>query len=422
MGLAEPVPVHELFPHVEITRKQLVACLGNLEQFLIRYGPRFHRSEQVGHARTYIEGLLSDLPRKTIEPIATDHDQHRRPLQRFVGSGCWDDTKVLSEFHAEVREKIGDPQGILILDGSAFPKKGTESVGVKRQGCGRLGKQDNCQLGVYLAYVGSDSATLIDRRLYLPLEWCRRLKRRAKGHVPREIRYRTSIQIADELLQKDAPHFPHAWITGDDEFGHPSWFRRTLRRRGERYILDVPGNTGIRDLEAIPPSRGEGAGGNPKTPFTLAAKWASSPSAARWTKLLVRDGEKGPLEVEAIRLRVQTRLDRRVGPEELFGVTRNAHGDPEYRYYLSNADESVPLAERVRVAKARHRIEECFEQAKGEAGLAHYEVRSWIGGHHHMTLSLLASWFLVLEQRRVGKKDLRHHRAVDGFGVPNAVA
>ena len=422
MGLAEPLPVHELFPHVEITRKQLEPCLENLKSFLNRYAPRFYRVEQADHARTYLEGLLSDLARKTIEPIATDHDQHRRPLQHFVGAGLWEDEEILSELHTDVRQKIGDPNGVLVLDGSGFPKKGTESVGVKRQWCGRLGKQDNCQVGVYLAYAGSGSATLIDRRLYLPREWCRSPKRRGKCHVPPEIHFRTAVEIADDLLKKDDARFPHSWITGDDEFGHPTWFRKALARRRERYLLEVPGNTCIRDLEAPPPPRKTARGGTPKTPFVWASKWALQQPARRWTKLLVRNAEKGPLEVEAIWVRVQTRWERKAGPQEIFLVTRNAHGDPEYRFYLSNAAPSVSLPELVRVAKERHRIEECFEQAKGEAGMAQYEVRSWVGWHHHMTLGLLAAWFLVLEQRRVGGKNAGSDGPTHGLSVSDAVA
>lgn len=422
MSLAEPLPAHELFPHVEITRKQLEPCLENLDSFMDRYVPEFYRIEQSEHARTYIEGLLSDLPRKTIEPIATDHDEERRPLQRFVGAGLWDDEKVLLELQVEVRQEIGDPQGILVLDGSGFPKKGTESVGVKRQWCGRLGKQDNCQVGIYLGYVGSGSAALVDRQLYLPIEWCRRPSRRDKCHVPKEIRFRTSVQIADDLLKKDASRFPHAWITGDDEFGRASWFRHALGRRGERYLLDVPGNTTIRDLEALPPAPTGRRGGVPKTPFAQAQAWALAQPASSWTTFLVRNAEKGPLQVEAIRIHVETCLEKRRGFFETLLVTRNVEGDPEYRFHLSNADSSIALAEMVRVAKERRRIEDCFEQAKGEAGLAHYEVRSWLGWHHHMTLSLLASWFLVLEQRRVGKKDSGSHRPADGFGSSRVVA
>lgn len=422
MSAVRPLPTQELFPHTEITRKQLEPCLQHLEEFVGRYAAGFYRVEQAAHARTYMEGLLSDLPRKTCEPIATDHDQNRWLIQHFVGAGLWDDEKVLAQLHHEVQRDLGDPQGIFVLDGSDFSKKGTQSVGVKRQWCGRLGKVENCQAGVYLAYVGSGSAALVDRRLYLPKEWSRSPLRRKKARVPKEIRFRSKIRIIDELLKKDAPRFPHTWIVGDDEFGRPAWFRRSLARRQERYLLEVPSNTSIRDLEAPPPTQPSPRGPAPKTPFVQATVWAHQQPVSRWTRLVVRAGEMGPLEVEAIRIPVQAKDEQRIGPVEAFLVVRTIASDPEYWFYLSNADASVALTELLRVAKARHLVEECLQRAKGEAGLAQYEVRSWVGWHHHMTLSLLATWFLTLEQRRVGKKNTGSDRATDGVGVSHAVA
>lgn len=411
------------FTRIQITRKQLVPCLGNLERFLGRYRPMFFRAEHREHAKTYMEGLLSDLPRKTIEPIATDHSQHRRPLQRFVGAGCWSDEDVRGEFNAHIREVLGDPEGILIIDPSGFPKKGTESVGVKRQWCGRLGKQDNCQVGVYLAYSGQGGSTLIDTELYLPKQWSRSPKRRRKCHVPDHIRFRTSAKIALDLLSVASPRFPHAWVVGDDEFGRPAWFRRALHRAGERYILDIPGNTRIRDLEAILPKRPRRRFGRPPvSPFVRASAWSHQQPRSAWKRITVRNGEKGPIVVEALFRKVETMYERRIGDRETFVVTRTLGSKPEYRFYLSNAPKEVSLDHLVAAAKRRHAIEECIERAKGEAGLAHYEVRSWVGWHHHMTLSMLATWFLTLEARRVGGKNTGSFGPTDGVGVPHAVA
>jgi SRSO17 transposase len=413
---------NEIFPHVEITRRQLEPCLENLDKFLERYAPRFYRVEQRDHARTYMEGRLSDLPRKTCEPIATDHDQDRWLIQHFVGMGLWEDERVLSELHLHVCEELGEPAGILILDGSDYEKKGTQSVGVKRQWCGRLGKVENCQAGVYLAYAGSGDAALVDRRLYLPIEWCRSPKRRKKARIPKEVHFESKIQIANDLLKKDAARFPHAWIVGDDEFGRPAWFRRSLARRKERYLLEVPSNTRIRDLSAPSSKRRSKRGRLLKPPFLQATDWAHAQPGSAWTRMVVHDGEKGPIQFEAILARVQAKNEQKVGPIESFMVMRTLGPEPEYRFYLSNADESVPLVELVRVAQARHLIEECFERAKGEAGLAHYEVRSWVGWHHHMTLGLMAAWFLTLEKRRVGGKNSGSDGPAHGPSLPYAVA
>lgn len=389
---------------IEVVPGQLKPCLGRLNSFVERYAHRFPRASHCFHAKTYLEGRLSDLPRKTIEPIAVEHDEHRKPLQHFVGAGPWEDEDLLWELHDHVREELGDPQGTLIFDGSAMPKKGTESVGVQRQWCGRLGKVDNCQIGVFAAYSGRGSATLVDRRLYLPKTWVKDPDRRKKARVPPEIEYRTSVELALDLYVKLAPRLPFAWLVADDEFGRAAWFRRELAERGARYILDVPSNTRIRDLDARPPRRRSRRGGRRMTPFVQARRWARRRAASGWTRVLVRNGEKGPLELEARRVRVTTREGGRVGCDETLLVMRTLGAKPQYRYALTNADPSTPLEEMVRACRERHRVEECFEHAKGEAGLAQYEVRSWIGWHHHMTLSLLAAWFVTLEQRRLEKK------------------
>jgi SRSO17 transposase len=420
MGLAIPRYILPKFNLAEISRKRLEPCLGNLREFVRRYASRFYRVEQAGHAAIYIEGLLSDLSRKTCEPIAIDHGQHRKPLQHFVGAGLWDDEKVLEELQSHVREELGDPRGVFVLDPSAFLKKGHHSVGVKRQWSGRLGAKALCQVGIYLAYAGQGGAALVDRRLYLPHEWCQS-GRRKLGHVPQEVRFQTRQEIALDLLKKVGPRLPHSFVVGDEEFGRPTWFRKELSRLGKRYVLEVPSNTVIRDLEAIPPKPRFDRGGPSVTPFRRVDAWAKKQPASKWTRLKIRDTEKGPLEFEAIRTTVWAKEDRRIGPTEVLLVTRSLEKDPQYWYWLSNAP-LASLSELVRVASERQRIEECFQRAKSEAGLAQYEVRSWAGWHHHMTLSMLATWFLTLEARRVGKKDSGSLSAADGVGLSHAVA
>ena len=173
---------------------------------------------------------------------------------------------------------------------------------------------------------------------------------------------------------------------------------------GQRYFLAVPSNTTIRDLEEPAPEYG-GRGRHPKAPFRGVRRWCEALPATEWTRLTVRDGEKGPLEVEVVARRVESKVDRRVvGFEETLVVVRYFDGDVlKHDYNLSNAPRDTPLSEFARVAKASHRIEECLKRSKGEAGLGEYQVRNWRGWHHHMTLSVVASWFLVVESRR-GKK------------------
>lgn len=424
MGSAATVLDQEIFPHsVPLLKWQQVRpCLENLDDFLKRYLPHFYRIEQRGHARTLIEGLLSDLPRKTLEPIALDHHQQRRPVQHFVGAGPWQEAPILSELHGHVVEAFGDPKGVLVIDPSSFPKKGIESVGVNRQWCGRLGKVDNCQLGVFLAYVTPQGGTLVDHQLYLPRCWTRSPKRRRKAHVPDSVRYRSTLQIADELLQRDGSRFPHAWVVADDEFGRPAWFRHRLGDRGERYLLEVPGNTRIRDLETPAPKRRGRGGRPPRLPFTPMRQWAQGQPASRWTRFDVRDGEKGPLQLEALRLRVQTQYRKRLGREETMLMTRTLGSSPEYKCWLAPANVPASFQEMVWVSSLRHRVEEFLQWGKGQAGLAHYEVRSWIGWHHHMTLSLLAQFYLTLEHQRLGKKISRPDDPPGGTGDRRATA
>jgi SRSO17 transposase len=403
MSLLDHPEAQALLADAAVTPDQVRGCRDRLTAFLQRYLPRFYRAEQRANATLVIRGLVSGLQRKTCEPIAVEAGVHRKPVQFFVGAGKWDDEAVMAELRRDVSETLGDEQAILVLDPSGFPKSGTESCGVARQWCGRLGKQDNCQLGVFLIYAAPGGYAPLDRRLYLPREWADDPDRCAKAHVPAGIGFQESWRIAVDLLERCRKDLPHAWVTGDDELGRPAAFRGWLRRHDERYILDVPCNTSIRDLECRRPRRRRaGRGRKRETPSCRADAWAARQPEGRWTRLTVRDGERGPLSVDALMVRVRSKEERRIGPEERLVVMRTVEVKPQIHYALSNAGPDVSLAELVRVRFTRHRVEEVFEAGKGEAGLSHYEVRSWVGWHHHMTLSLLALWFLILERRRIG--------------------
>jgi hypothetical protein len=211
-------------------------------------------------------------------------------------------------------------------------------------------------------------------------------------------------RLPRQPLDRSLPGLPQGWIRGGDEFGRVAKFRAPWRRRRERDVLDVPCNTSMRALELRPPRRRKkGRGRKPKVPFQRVDVWAKSQPESRWARLTVRDAAKGPLEVDVLRVRVQTKQDCRLGPEERLIVPR-AGGKSRVDDALSKAGPEVPVAELVGVQRQRHRVQEMFEAGKGEAGLAHDEVRSGIGWHHHMTLALLALWFLCLERWREGGK------------------
>lgn len=389
--------------------------LPRLERFLEPFVDDLLTAEQQTHARHYVAGLVSDLGHKSAEGIAYLHDQERQGLQKFLGQAEWDHAPLLAALGRQVADAIGEPDGVLVFDPSGFAKKGTASVGVQRQWCGRLGKVENCQVGVYLGYVSRLEHTLVDFRLYLPEDWASDPERRTKAGVPQRVRFQTRHALALAMLDERGSQLPHGWIAGDDEMGRSSRFRQDLRQRNEPYLLAVPSNTTVRDLEATPPLY-TGRGRRPKVPFTGVAAWSAGRPAAAWQTVEVRDGEKGPLVVAAMCRRVQARTEgRRCGVEEMLVVIREQQGDGTWKhdYYLSNAPATTALAEFARVAKAEHRIEECLQRAKSEAGLADYQVRTWEGWHHHQALALLATWFLVRETRAGKKTD----PGVDGAAV-----
>ena len=301
-----------------------------------------------------------------------------------------------------VGEQLGEPDAVLVFDPSGFAKKGVKSVGVARPWCGRLGKVDNCQVGISMAYVSRKDHALVNTRLYLPEEWAKDRGRREEAGVPETIQFQTRQGLALEMLEECRGRLPHAWIAGDDEMGRPSGFRRELRTQNERYLLAVPSNLLIRDLEVTPPESA-GRGRHPKVPFTRLDRWCRALPEVAWTGIDVRDGAKGPLVIEAVQRRIQARTKTGgTGPEELLLVTRGRQTDGTYKhdYYFSNAGPGTSLKELAWVAKAEHRVEECFERAKGEAGLADSQGRNWIAWHHHQILALLAAWFLTQETRR----------------------
>jgi SRSO17 transposase len=391
----------EMMAQAEVSPEAMRDLLDRLETFVHPFCASLAAGER-RRAAEYLTGLLSHLDHKTAEGIAYLLDQDRQPMQRFIGQADWDHRPSLAILAAQVGERLGEPDGVIVFDPSAFAKKGDKSVGVARQWCGRLGKVENCQVGVYMGYVSRIEQALVDVRLFLPEEWTKHRARCRAAGIPREVRAQTRHELALEMLAESGSVLPHAWVAGDDEMGRPEWFRRALRDRGERYLLAVPSNTLIRDQEVAPPEY-SGRGRHPKNPFVRVDVWAERLAEGAWTRIEVRDGEKGPLVVEAVKRRVRARTETGgEGPDELLFITRELQAGHTYKldYHLSCAAAATPLPELARVAKAEHRIEECLERAKGEAGLADYQVRNWPGWHRHQTLALLAAWFLTEETRR----------------------
>src|SRR5919201_1374376 len=400
---------------------QMVDRLG---EFVVPYQHVLETEASQRNVHLYLQGLLSHLPGKNAEDIATFVEVERQVIQDFIGTVPWDHRPLVTVLVGQVAERLGEPDGIIAFDPSSFPKRGTHSVGVKRQWCSHRGKVDHCQVGVFMGYVSEQDHALLDFRLSLPADWARDEPRRQECHVPPEVRYHTRQEQCLEMLEAWGEQVPHGWVTGDDELGRHPRFRQDLRERGERYVLGVPCTTMLRDLEAPLPAYA-GCGRRPKAPWQSVTQWRQCLDADAWTYLTVRDGEKGPVAIEMVTRRVQTRIERkRTGPEEWLVVTRRPLADNRpleprasrdatdqdarhrYQYYLtptggSEAALKEPsLGELARVIKAGACIEASFNRGKGEVGMDEYQVRTWQGWHHHMALSLIAVWFLIGETHR----------------------
>jgi SRSO17 transposase len=414
----------ELLRDCIVSPDVFTSLVERLGDFVVPYQRVLETEVGQRNVHLYLQGLLSLLPGKNAEAIATFVEVERQVIQDFIGTAPWDHRPLVTVLVGQVAERLGEPDGIIAFDPSSFPKRGTHSVGVKRQWCGHRGKVDNCQVGVFMGYVSRHDHALLDFRLSLPADWARDAQRRQACHVPEDVRYQTRHEQCLEMLEAWGHQVPHGWVTGDDELGRHTRLRHALRERGERYVLGVPCNTIMRDLETPLPAYA-GRGRPPKAPWQSVTQWRQGLDAEAWTHLTVRDGEKGPVEIEMVRRRVQTRLERKcTGPEEWLVVTRQPlSGDRpwgprasrdatdqdaryHYQYYLSptcvsEGELAEPsLAELARVIKAGACIEASFKRGKSEVGMDEYQVRTWEGWHHHMTLTLIAVWFLLGETHR----------------------
>src|SRR5499427_914317 len=312
----------ELLRDCIVSPDVFASMVDRLCDFVMPYQHALETEAGQRHLHLYLVGLLSHLGRKNAETIAAFVNVERLVIQEFIGTAPWDHRPLIRVLVGQVAEQLGEPDGIIAFDPSSFPKRGTHSVGVKRQWCGHRGKIDTCQAGIFMGYVSHHDHALLDFRLYLPEEWARDEPRRQACHVPPEVRYQTRQEQCVEMRDAWGNQVPHGWVTGDDELGRHTQFRGTLRERGERYVLGVPCTTTMRDLEA-PLPKYPGRGRRPKAPWQSVTAWRQSLPADAWTPLTVRDGEKGPVDIEMVKRWVQTRIERkRTGPQEWLVITR----------------------------------------------------------------------------------------------------
>lgn len=396
-------------PPLALSEKDVVELADDLVAYHEHFAGLFFRKEQHHWALKYLEGLLLPSEGKCIEKVALSvEDGKVRPMQRFIGEGAWDDEAILAKHRQLVAESLGQDAGVLIVDGTEFPKKGKHSVGVARQWCGIRGKIDNCQAAVFVAYASEQGHTLLDRRLYLPQEWFEPASRERwrRCGIPDDTDFRTKPQLAWEMIEgvRESGTLAFSWVTCDETFGNNHEFLEGLESARMRYLADVPVSTLVwleRPETEIPPSKGKGrppsrerlAPGAPQ-PIRVDELAARLPRRA-WRKYWVKDGEKGPIEARFAFVRAVAVRDKLPGPE-VWVVFRRSLGEPaELKVFISNAPADTLRRELVRVSGVRWPIETCFEEAKGELGMDEYQTRSWRGWHHHMTLAILAHHFVV---------------------------
>jgi len=371
-----------------------------LSGFLGPYRECLSSAERRRHAGDFFEGVLSNGNRNNTEAIAYEHDQDRHHMQHFIGGSTWDPAPLIDVLCDQVGRELGEADGVLVIDPSGIPKQGRKSVGVARQWCGRTGTVTNCQVGVFPAYVSQREHALCGFRLYLPEEWTRDRKRLREAGVPADVRFQTRHRQALEMIGARRAVLPHAWIAADDEFGKVTHFRRDLNEMGERDVPALPGHITARELDndGVPRC---GPGGPAARPFQSVTQIRNQLPAAARQRVEVRDGEKGPLQIElAIVPHVRTRISRRTmkyAEVLIFTRYRDANGTRHDDFYLSNGPVTTPAAEFARVISAERRVEEAIRRAKSDAGLADYQVRTWQGRHHPIALALIAAWFLVQE-------------------------
>lgn len=359
-------------------------------------------------ARDYLQGQLFTKQRMNLTQYCREvPESEYEAMQHFIADSPWPDAKLIGHLQEDVCHLLGDSHdGALILDESGIPKQGKMSVGVSRQYCGRLGKVDNCQVGVYLAYANSHHTSLIDHRLYLPESWISDTDRRHTCGVPPEVGFQTKAQLGLEMIRAfKATMLPFGWVCMDCHYGEQPWLLKTLTDADICYMADIPCDTRIFPhcpITEIP--QRNGSRGRRPTKQRL-AEGQSSPVEVRafaktltesdWTRLCVRETERGWLIADFAAFRVWHSVDNLPFAEVWLVIRRPIGGKGAIRFAFSNAPEDTSLERLAQMQCRRYWVERALEDAKGQAGLDQYQVRGWTGWHHHMTMTLLAMLFLL---------------------------
>jgi SRSO17 transposase len=406
-------------PKFDLERDDIENFIEEFQGFHAQFRGCFSRQEPRDNFYQYMAGQLSQLERKSIEPIALNvKDGKVRAMQFFVSNVIWDEDKIMQVYRSMVAEDLGDPDGTLIFDESGFVKKGSESAGVARQYCGTIGKVDNCQVGVFAGYASRYGYCMLGSRLFIPEKWFSEdfAHRRKKCKFPQDLQFKTKPQLAVELLREISRQNTVAfrYVAADSIYGNsPEFIKAVEDLAGVTYMVSMPANVRCWLKKPVVQDKQYRYKGRLKSkkvlkkpdhkPMSFEAH-AKNINKYFWYRRKVSEGTKGPIEYEFTKKRVVLAKEGLPEKEVWLLIRRTLNAEPKYSYFICNAPASCRLKILVWLSGIRWAIEQCFEEAKTEIGMDHYEVRKLPGWVHHMMTCMLAHFFLWHIKLRLGKK------------------
>ncbi len=407
-----------------------------LTEYLAPYHPYFYCVNSRETAECYLAALMMDGARKSVEPMSERVNVSERVMQYFLSSAVWDEQKVAAEYLHRMLMATSDPQGLLVIDDTGFPKKGSKSSCVRRQYCGASGKTDNCQIGTSMTYVGNDVAWPYIMELFAPESWDENTEAcsamRKKTHIPESVHHRTKWQMALDFIDlARQENVPHRAILADSWYGNISAFRQGLESREENYIMGVDSNTHIflqePEFQYLPVTKGKlgrkRKGIHVESTVPGAIKLSvlgASVAEEEWQRLELRLDSRGkPLVVDAVSMRVWPAYGWKKGKrhEEVWLMIERrslSKGGYKRHYFFSNMPQQLSKLDLAKLYHERYWIEQGYQQLKEELGLDHHEGRSWKGWHSHVLLTSLAYGYLTQIRLRKKKSGIKR-REPNGF-------
>jgi SRSO17 transposase len=388
-----------------------------LRKYLRQFRDCFSSCKSRTHLHTYVQGQLSNLDRKSVEPIALAADIPPRTLQQFLNSLAWDQEQLIDTLQWLVARDHTSPRAIGLIDETSCPKKGDQTPGVQRQWCGAAGKTDNCVVTVHLGYAVDEFHCLLNSELYLPKSWAQDRARCRQAHIADDIEYRPKWRMALELLDRArANGVMFRYLVFDEGYGSKPEFLRELQTREQRYVAEVP-RTFCGWLEAPLVTerlfRRGGRGRGRARPRLVAGSaaahsveyhlnWTPALQLQSWTKWRIKDTQRGPLVWQVKHVKLVPKDERGLPGAPLHLIVACNVLDPtEVKYFVSNAPAETPLSELLLVAFSRWHIERCFEDQKTELGFDHFEGRSHLGLKRHQAVTAVSHLFLAQVQQEL---------------------